>query len=188
LKSITSMEEMAYRIPETILEGLAKNPKDFVILGLGFFLGWEGLDIFGAISKGFINSVMGAAKGTAALPLDLSKSILDTANIPPSMLKFIFAPAMLLFGKPSGTISKAHFEDISVLRMTQEELDAQAAKTGTTDPALAFQINWTDIEMHLITGCLGALTAYALTRPGAIGEIIAGVGDIVKGIGEIVPL
>lgn len=85
-----------------------------------------------------------------------------------------------LLGPLSFLLPANVFPIVEVKYKTLKEIKADP-KVSTINKQLA------DIEARMITASLGALVAYALTRPGAIGGILTGVGDIIKGAGEIVP-
>ena len=162
LRSIEDWEDVPQRLLEAIMEGMAKEPSKWIIIGLGFYLGWKGIDVFkyftGTISA-FTESV--EFKGLVDSRVDFEKMLI----MPGAPVKFVLD--WLTGGK-----------------------DAEAPKPESTedlakDPDATATDKWKhELEIRLVSGAIGALVAIMITQPG----FMSGVGEIVKGIGELVPL
>lgn len=142
-------------------------PQDILILSMGFFAGTQGYTPLSALMK---------FSGDA--PIDVDK-IKDTqlkaaagqANVSLNLLSLspfsAWAPVLL------GEYPESLFMSID------------EAKSGglTDDEKAAIEARRQHLIATIALGCIGAIEAYAVTRPGTV----QGVGEIVKGIGEMIP-
>ena len=173
LASIESLIDVPKRLLEAIMEGLAKEPSKWMVIALGFYLGYKGIDVL----KYFITVLKGIAGAAGAVIDDLTKATLDVTLIP--LLKFDPAKFLLsLFGGIGGP--KAAKDDAPPTTpakpVTSEDL--------ADDPGVSSSEVWMhELEARLVAGAMGALVAVVVTGPG----FLSGLGEIVKGIGEIVP-
>ena len=164
LKSIESWEDMPKRLLEAIMEGLAKEPSKWAILGLGFYLGYKGMDVLAYFTKNFAAIANGMTGGGATAffdaQMDLNKLMIIPGEPIKEFLIFIGAAHRVDQPKPTSVDNMANDPDATALEQWKLSL-----------------------ETKLIAGAMGALIAATLTTPG----FFSGVGEIVKGIGEIVP-
>ena len=173
LEGIESLADVPKRLLEAILEGLAKEPAKWMVIALGFYLGYKGIDVL----KYFITVFKGLAGSAGEVIDDLTKATLDVTLIP--LLKFDPAEFLLgLFGSITGS------------KKAKEDTDTKPSKPVTTeeladDPDSTKGQVWAhELEARLVAGATGALVAVVVTGPG----FLSGIGEIVKGLGEIVPL
>ena len=168
LRSIEEWDDIPKRLLEAIFEGMAKEPSKWIVMGLGFYLGYKGFDVF----KWFVDTIGHAGS-------DIGETILDSAI---DMAKVPFLPALSpvtlllsLFGPITGALSAP----------TEPE-DAAAPTAPVTSDDIVNDSDkgnldlWShEFEMKMISGAFGALTAISITS--------GGLGEIIKGIGMIVP-
>ena len=198
LRSIEKIEDIPKRILEAIFEGLAKEPSKWMIMAFGFYLGWKGIDVF----KHFMNIINGLIDIGSDILKDLGDAVIKTSTL--AVLPAFDAVSFLLslFGSitgPSkakapdaepdtsfresetGVVHKGRGYSPSVAK-TSAEVEADIAdpeQTATDADGFAH-----DLDVRMIAGAMGAISAVMITQPG----FFAGIGEIVKGIGEIVPL
>jgi len=176
LESLESFEQLPNRILEAILEGLAKKPEDFAILGLGFFAGYEGYDVLAHFFSGF---------GLMKLEEQTASDIITRAASGPA--GFIMPQALVDIAKLSmfpglaiGDIIGGKVHEILHPQKTDQQIADDPSKT---EDQKKLDIYIHDLKARMVMGALGAIAAYTITRPG----FISGIGEIVKGVGEIVP-
>ena len=165
LKSIEDWEDMPKRLLEAIMEGLAKEPSKWVVMGLGFYLGYKGMDVFQYFIQNFgaiANQVTGGgATMFAGAMMEMNKIML----VPGEPIKQLLI-----------ALGAAHEKEPAPKAESSEDIEA--------DPNKSSWDLWShDLELKLMAGAMGALVAVTITTPG----FFSGVGEIVKGIGEIVP-
>ena len=165
LESIESWEDMPKRLLEAIMEGLAKEPSKWAVMGLGFYLGYKGMDVLKYFAAN-LNAIATAVTGGGApvfvdAMMDLNKIMI----VPGEPVKQF----LLLIGA-------AHEKEAPV---------PESSETIAADPDKSSYDLWKhDLEVKMMAGAMGALVAVTITTPG----FFTGLGEIVKGIGEIVPL
>ena len=174
LAGIESLMDVPKRLLEAIMEGLAKEPSKWMVIALGFYLGYKGMDVL----KYFVQMFKAVAGKVGEVVEDLTKATLDLTLIP--FLKWDPAEFLLsLFGGITGP--KGAEEDAPPKVPNKPVTVDELAK----DPDVPASAVWRhELEARLIAGAMGALVAVVVTGPG----FITGIGEIVKGIGEIVPL
>ena len=160
LKSIEDWEDMPKRLLEAIMEGLAKEPSKWAVMGLGFYLGYKGMDVLKYVS-GNLNAIATAATGGGApifvdAMIDLNKLMI----IPGEPIKQF----LLLIGA-------AHEKEPPPEPESSETIAADPDKTP-------YQLWVHDQEVKLMAGAMGALAAVTITTPG----FFAGIGAIVGAI------
>lgn len=228
LETIDRIGEIPKRTVEALLEGLTKNPADFAIMGCGFIVGYEGLDVMGYMMRQMKEMVVGAASmmanlpaGTSPitdfmklLPLRVEDYSIDVANLPTELgggIGGIFEFLSKSIGGPEWP--GKHITPASKGEITTPGISYWGPPpegwTGAWPPygitlsqlegakkAAADKDKWkwdlelvlADAKLKIVLGCLGAIAAYTISRPGFISGVLSGVGDITKGVGEIVPL
>lgn len=166
IKTITDIEEVPLKMLESILEGMAKDPKSYIALGLGFYIGYEGYDVL----KWFMSNMR-------ILRVDA-----DAADVATSAALGVasFVPGAVDVGK---IVLFPWLSGLQVLFGAATEAEAAAAQETPDDKKTDAEKKWAEVKARLLLGSFGALTAMMLTQPGFLG----GVGEIIKGIGEIVP-
>ena len=166
LKSIEDWEDVPKRLLETIMEGLAKEPSKWMVMGLGFYLGYKGFDVL----KWFVNTI-------GKIGSEVGDTILDAVTDLPSLA---FAPVNIIVDLLKSLTGAQTDPDlvgsIATVPVTSTEIAADPDKTN-------LDLWKHETEAKMIAGAFGALTAVMITTPGFFG----GLGEIVKGIGEIVP-
>lgn len=87
LSTIEKLKEVPLRTVEALLEGLAKRPEDFAIMGLGFVVGYEGIDIMGVLFKpikdilGNLGDLTKLAGGPIVPQVDLSAIAMAASSV-----------------------------------------------------------------------------------------------------------
>lgn len=178
LETISKLEEIPKRLAEAILEGMSKEPQEFIILGLGFFIGYEGYDVLDPFLKGIHAKMKSPADAATIallgpLSLALPKQAIDIAKV----AVFPWFGALEAFWNANIDLSQVPFKQ---KQRTDEEIRTDPNKS---DGQKAVEIWAHDQKARILLGAMGAIAAYAITRPG----FFAGIGEIVKGIGETVP-
>jgi hypothetical protein len=216
LASIDKLKEIPLRTIEAILEGLDKDPVNFAVLGLGFVVGYEGIDMMGILFKPIKDLLSGLpdlaklAGGPIVPQFDLSavamgaSSLVDLAKLATGgdagILENLFpnkhiAPASknpnLLAPGISyyGAPPAGYTGEWPPLGTTLGRLEDEIRNAPEADkPKYAFEQWWLEQKVRIVMGCTGAIVAYMLTRPGFVSESLKGIGEITKGVGGIMPL
>lgn len=180
LETISKLEEIPKRLAEAILEGMSKEPQEFIILGLGFFVGYEGYDILDWLLKGLHTKLKAETPADIATHAVLGpvsflapKTALDITKV----AVFPWFGALEAFWNANIDLSQVPFKQ---KQRTDEDIGNDPDKSETQK---AIEVWAHDQKARILLGAMGAIAAYAITRPG----FFTGIGDIVKGIGEIVP-
>ena len=180
LEPIASLEDLPKKIMEAILEGFAKQPQDFAVLGLGFFCGYEGYDVL----EHFMKAVPLAKSNPADLAIRMGAGplgvLMPQAAVDVAKLQIFpmwsFAEFMRKFTSEGSTgIGKAV--------IPAQDVDTIMADPNRSPESKMIAAYAHNLKARIIMGSMSAIAAYAITRPG----FLMGVGEIVKGIGEIVP-
>lgn len=157
LESIESFQQVPGRLLESILEGLSKEPSKWIVMGLGFYVGWQGYDVIEYFMK-----ALGSKEGKA-----ITNAYVDVQ-------KLAFTPMVYveLYDALKGIVPKK-----------RQPQTAEEAATDPTKSELEQKVSSAkkEIEGRLLMGALGALTAAILTTPGTVPGIIQGIGEIVPG-------
>ena len=174
LAGIESLMDVPKRLLEAILEGLAKEPSKWMVIGLGFYLGYKGIDVL----KYFMTVFKGVTSKVGEVVEDLTKATLDLTLIP--FLKWDPAEFLLgLFGSVTGSVGAAD---------GGKKKDAQKPVTSdelAKDPEVSNTTVWRhELEARMIAGAAGALVAVVVTGPG----FLPGVGSIISALTEAIPL
>lgn len=173
LRSIDKIEELPARLAEAILEGLAKEPSKYIVMAFGFYLGWKGIDVM----KYLWNYVVTPEDAATIEALVDAKIQMEKISIIPGaplikVLEVLGGGSGSLIGAVSGPIAGT---GLAGAVTTEELTEADVPK------ATMFKH---EVEVRIIAGMIGAITATMVTTPG----FFAGIGEIIKGFGEIVPL
>jgi hypothetical protein len=155
------IEEYRSRM-STILTS-ASGP-DLVILGLGFYAGWEGVTLIDYFIKDLPGGVQGLQNDILAV---------ETAGIT-ILPQAVFGEASQIWNQITGN-------QPANAAPSQPQADlATYAKYGqlTADQK---QILNNAMVARIALGCLGAIAAYAFTRPGFLPALMQMAGDIVGG-------
>ena len=163
LKSIEDWEDMPKRLLEAIMEGLAKEPSKWAIMGLGFYLGYKGMDVFKYFTKSFAAAGGAIDEALGGGPTFFADAMMDLNKI------------MIIPGEPIKEflllIGAAHEKDEPPVPESSEDV---AANEDKSDLDL-----WKhNMEVRLISGATGALVAMTITTPGffeGIGAILGAV-------------
>lgn len=210
LDTIEKIEELPYRAVEALLEGLSTKPADFAIMGLGFVVGYHGLDVAAFIQKAMVdgmNKAIEAAKGAAFKPLELALDLgaipIDPAGIALEIVRLVGGPAL-----PNKHITPATKRPdllqpgVSYYGPPPVGFEGEWPPVGTTLSKLQdgkdnasdedkwkwdLEILLADFKLRMVLGCAGAITAYTLSRPGVLTGMASAAAEGIKGIGEIVP-
>lgn len=155
-KSMVS--DAADRMVEMIDKMLEKLPaEDAIIFTCGFYAGYHGYTPITALMKGAGAGVADlqakAAKGDLAAGLQLGMGF---GGLGMSL--------GVMYAAFSGPINKLLNSNVDMPESSRADIIA-------------------GFEAKIALACVGAVEAYALTRPGTI----AGIGQIVQGIGAIIP-
>ncbi len=199
LTPLDQFSDFPARLAEAILEGIAKKPDEFLVLGLGFFVGYEGYDVMAHFMSGLsiLNTPQSPedilARAAMGLPgLLMPQSLVDVSKVvvfpwlgPIEKLKEIGDPAAALQKYISGYTASSGSMMGAVAKNIAGQANTQGITTDEdkTDMEKLLAAWGHDVKARLLLGALGALTAYMVTRPG----FFSGIGEIVKGVGEIVP-
>ena len=226
---IKKIEDLPAKIFDAMLEGLAKKPAEFVVLGMGFLLGYEGQDIMAYIMRPFTdmiksitslklssgtsltsavatglgnqpalqypvstiavqmgfgwNDLVKAATGVAIFPNKHITPASKLANeLPPGVSYYGAAPEGFQGDWPPYGTTLAELED--KIR--------NAKNDGKPTAGLSLEQWAAEFKIKVLLGCVGALTAYTLSRPGVAQTLITEIGDTVqagiRAMGEAVPL
>lgn len=157
LSSIESLSEVPTKLLESIMEGLAKEPSKWIVMGLGFYVGWQGYDVI----KYFVGALKGEeGKGVVNAYVEIQKL---------AFTPMIYVDAYKL-----------------LTGIARPKAKAESAEDVEADPTRSDAQKWIeskkkDIEARMLMGALGALTAAILTTPGTVPGIIQGIGEIVPG-------
>lgn len=208
LKQIENLRDLPLRMAEGILEGMASKPADFMVLGMGFFAGYMGYDLMTYMMRPFQEALGAMGKGIGELPskvacmtfpladmpievgaglglgtVDKLTGIFPGKHITPATKGQITAPGVSYYGPPP----KDYQGDWPPHGITLAQIQAEIEKDNDKRPLWEFELLTAETELKLVCGCLSALAAYALTRPGTIHGILQGIGSITEGFGEVVP-
>lgn len=184
IETIASVEDVPLKMLEAILEGIQREPTRFVCMGLGFYLGWKGLDVMNQLMGPFKGIADAIAKGPGQLwpgGPKIQDSLEDIADIPLMISGPLTGILNLIKNEKPNTDTHSEMETVADIK----------ADSSLSDEEKRIRIWWHDVEARLLMGCMGALTAAVITSPGflvGVGSIVQGVGEIAKGVGETVPL
>lgn len=216
IATIDKLKEVPLRTIEALLEGLTKDPANFAVLGLGFIVGYEGIDMMGVLFKPIRDLLSGLpdlaklASGPIIPQFDLSSvamnasSMVDLAKIATGgdtgLLGGLFPNRHIT---PASKNPNLLAPGISYYGAPPVGYTGNWPPYGTTLGKLQDEIDkvsaekklkytfeqwWLEQKVKIVMGCTGAIVAYMLTRPGFVPETLKGLGEITKGIGEIAPL
>lgn len=215
LDVIERAREIPLRLAEGILEGLASKPGDMIVLGMGFYAGYMGFDLMEYMMRPFkeFGKVLGSA--SIGLPIKAADLAFDVANMPieigaglggaisdigaavgigdlipgkritPATKGQITTPGISYYGPPPTGYSGEWPPYGITLAQIKGEIDK--APSATDKAKWTFEYWWAETNLKLVCGCLSAIGAYAVTRPGFVPGVLSGIGEITKGIGEITP-
>jgi len=217
IKGVEKIEDLPKAILDSLLEGLTTSPQDFAIMGMGFLVGYEGMDIMAFMMKPFndmMNNALAVFKGASEAIPKAMDTMFDLANIPTQMggiaqdlfdlivggkwfpnkhitpaSKGQAGPGTSYYGAPPPGVAPEDWPPYgTTLSKLQDEIDdaPEADKLKLT-----FEQIMAEQKLKILLGCLGAITAYTISRPGVAQTIVGTVGGVIgKGIeavGEAVP-
>lgn len=211
IMGVEKIEDLPKAILDTLLEGLSASPQDFAILGMGFLVGYEGMDImaflmkplndlvgqFGAVIKGAtglgpVKTVMDLVYPMSTIPVQMGGLVQDISKLiggpiwfpdkhitAASKMPSSLAPGVSYYGPPPAGVAAADWPPHGIsLAKLQDNIanasDADKAKL-TLEQIVAEQ------KIKILMGCIGAITAYTLTRPGVAQGIVGALGNVVSG-------
>lgn len=235
VRDVKKIEDLPGAIIDSLLEGATAKAPDFAVLGMGFLVGYEGMDIMGFLMKPFnemVDKVIEAFKTAALMPVEAAAAALTSAgdvagtiadltriggfgkieslvyplaSLPIQMgtgwndlIKIItglsvypnkhitpatkagvsLPPGVSYFGPPP----VGYEGDWPPYGTTLSNLEAEKETAGEpAKTALEFEQLMAELKLKVLMGCMGALTAYILTRPGVVPAIVGTAGEIVSG-------
>jgi len=212
---IDSLEELPKKVLDSLLEGLTAAPQDFAIMGMGFVVGYEGMDVMAFLMKPLNDMLLGFGdllKGAAMKPLEL---VLPLANLPIQMgagaldlLKLVGGPVIFpdkhitpaakgmagsgtsYYGPPPADFVGQWPPYGITLSSLQQKIDD--LPDGPDKTKLTFEQWAAEVKIKVLMGFMGAILAYTITRPGVAQTIVTEIGDTmqaaIRATGEAVPL
>ena len=211
IKGVERIEDLPKAILDAMLEGLTAAPQDFAILGMGFLVGYEGMDIMAFLTKplagiadNFVKAVSGVAQlgGTfssldlvypmGSLPVqmggiaqDISKLVggpvifpdkhITQASKNPSAL----GPGVSYYGPPPAGVDPKDWPPYGITLQKLE--DSKKAAPDADKWKYELEQILSEQKIKILMGCMGAITAYTLTRPGVMPAIAGALGNVVSG-------
>ena len=218
---ISKLEDLPKQLINSLLEGLSASPQDFVILGMGFLVGYEGMDILaflmkplndlaksmGSIFKGATDFVPSVAADLlypiAALPTQMGGLVQDISRVTGGPVWFpnkhitaasknpsSLGPGVSYYGPPPAGVDPADWPPYGT---TLQKLQDEIANASSSDALkLRLEAIAAEQKLKILMGCMGAITAYTLSRPGVVSALAEATGNVVsgalQGLGSAVPL
>lgn len=152
-RSKRSIDDTVSRLDKLFAE---LPPQDALIMSMGFIAGWNGYTP--------LSAMLGLAGNGD--PLQWLKDKAASGDVVAGYQSgFFTVPGIPVVGMVAGGITSL-IDGLSGNPSNEVSPEQNAS-----------------LVVHISMGCIGAIEAYAITRPGTV----QGIGEIVKGIGEIVP-
>ena len=214
LERIEKIQDLPLRMAEAILEGISSKPGDMAVLGMGFFAGYMGYDMVQYMMRPFKEMIGSAGDTLGQIPNRITDVVFPLADLPieiaagplsgtvDTLMRAVGGPAIMP-GKRITPATKGQVTSPGVSYygpaptgfagdwpphgITLAQIQAEIDKDDENKPWWEFELIAAETELKLVCGCMSAIAAYALTRPGAIQGILEGLGSITQGVGEIVP-
>jgi hypothetical protein len=143
------------------------NAADLMIMGMGFFAGWEGGTILDTFFKGNLSS-----GGSASISLNPFQPSIDRARSDPAVAAIMAGAGYLGFAATFNPFVSAWLQGQVG---NQFAIQKTAEQTTTLTPELGDAT-----KAKIAMGCIGAIAAYAFTRPGFLPALMGLAGDIIK--------
>jgi hypothetical protein len=211
IMGVERIEDLPKAILDTLLEGLSANPQDFAILGMGFLVGYEGLDVtafmmrslkdmvdnFGQILiKGITGTISKTVEDLvypmSQIPVQMGGIIQDISKLiggpvwfpdkhitPATRMPSSLGPGVSYYGPPPAGIAAADWPPYGISLAKLQDSIASAAEADKAKLMLEGII--AEQKIKILMGCIGAITAYALTRPGVAQSLVGALGNVVSG-------
>lgn len=227
IRDVRKVEELPGAILDALMEGMGKNPADFAILGMGFYVGYEGFDVMGFLMKPFndmigkiaaIFSPQGAVdllkltqlggfggiesltQPLATLPVQMGAGWADLIKMvsgvsvypnkhitPATKMPASLPPGVSYYGPPPEGFEGEWPPYGTTLAALEDKIRSDPSKTSFVWEQWA-----AEMKLKVLMGCVGAICAYTISRPGVAQAMIGAAAEVVsgalQGAGEAVPL